>query len=241
MAYGMWLSYNNGQKGFQFPVNPGAIKISESGNSKTYDVMGLGEINVLRSPALSEISFEGFFPSFNARKATVGGKVVDPFVVASLQFEPRKYVNLIKGWMGSKRPVRFIFTGDTFGINTAVSIENFEWEEVAGSGGDIEYSIQLKRYVFYAPRKLKLVQANTTAIASVVDDGTDRANEKEQPKTYTLRSGDNLWKVAKLQLGDGARWKEIQTLNKISDAQLKKLQIGMVIKLPTSKGAAVNA
>lgn len=39
-------------------------------------------------------------------------------------------------------------------------------------------------------------------------------------------------KIAKRELGDGSRWKEIQKLNGLTDAQLKTLKIGSVLKLP---------
>jgi nucleoid-associated protein YgaU len=59
-----------------------------------------------------------------------------------------------------------------------------------------------------------------------------RPSDKEQPKTYTLVSGDTLIKVARIQLGNESRWREIQKLNGISDAELTRLQVGMKLKLP---------
>jgi nucleoid-associated protein YgaU len=58
----------------------------------------------------------------------------------------------------------------------------------------------------------------------------------EQPKGryYVVQDGDNLWKIATSQLGDGARFKEIAKLNtdvlKSNDA----LSIGMRLRLPTN-------
>lgn len=58
-----------------------------------------------------------------------------------------------------------------------------------------------------------------------------RANETPKPKTYIMKSKDNLWKIAKEILGDGNRCWEIQKLNGIKDSELRKLPIGKVIKL----------
>ena len=50
-------------------------------------------------------------------------------------------------------------------------------------------------------------------------------------KTYTVQAKDTLFSIAKTQLGDGKRFKEIMTLNpEITDAS--KLKVGQVIKLP---------
>lgn len=232
MNYGIWLSWNNQQEGFQIPVNPGSIEISDGGKSTSYDVIGIGEINVIKSPALTEYQFSSFFPSLTARQAHSSDnrviKVVDPFVQAELQLAPREYVNYLIKWMASKRPIRFIFTGASFDINVAATIESFEWKEIAGSSGDIEYSLKLKKYVFYAAKRVLTEKAKN----SVKNSAKSRLNDKQTPKTYTLRGEDTLWKVAKTQLGNGDRWREIQKLNGFTDAQLKTLTVGKVIRLP---------
>jgi hypothetical protein len=48
--------------------------------------------------------------------------------------------------------------------------------------------------------------------------------------TYTVRKGDTLWSIAASQLGDGARWKDIATLNALKDADA--LGVGQQLKLP---------
>jgi nucleoid-associated protein YgaU len=115
----------------------------------------------------------------------------------------------------------------------AVSIESFDWKETAGTVGDVQYDIKLKQYVFYAAQKVvPLKNSQNKADASKTKTKASRPDEKVKPKTVTLKAGDSLWSVAKAHLGDGARWKELQKLNGIKDAQLKKLPVGLVIKLP---------
>ncbi|GGD95164.1 LysM peptidoglycan-binding domain-containing protein [Paenibacillus nasutitermitis] len=238
MKYGIRLSWNNGQENFEFPINPGEIELREGGNGKTYDVMGIGEINVIQNPQLPEYSFSGFFPNpgkrVSGRKNLIGGYVDhDPLVTSNTLMEPKIYIEYILNWMRSKRPIRFEFMGDSFNLNTPASIEKFDWKEVAGSGGDIEYSITLKKYEFYAAQKVKVDDKGTKKPEPA------RANDQLPPAIYTLKAGDSLWKVAKLLLGSGERWGEIQKLNGIANAQLKKLPIGMVLKIP--QGAAAHA
>ena len=85
---------------------------------------------------LTEYAFDGIFPA--QRYA---------FVVTDYLLPPKRYVELILKWMRSKRPIRLVFTGDSFELNEAVSIESFDWKEVAGGSGDIEYSLRSYNFV----------------------------------------------------------------------------------------------
>lgn len=244
MTYGVWLSWNNQQESFQLPINPSSIEMSDGNKGQTYDVAALGEINVIKNPKLTTYRFSSIFPSPNSRGYTEGDKINDPIIgtpiITFVKFDDddkRKvktkmnpYVEYLTRWMASKRPIRFAFTGDTFDINEAVSIEAFDWKEVAGGNGDIEYTLTLKKYVFYAAQRVVVNQSGDTP--QIIKIAGPRPDDRQTPKTYTMRAGDTLWKVAKTQLGDGARWQEIQKLNGITDAQIKVLPIGKVLKLP---------
>lgn len=221
--YGIWLSWNNQQEGFQIPINPGSIEIGDGSNSTTYDIVGLGEINVIQNPKLTTYGFSSFFPA-----------QIYPFVSASTVLAPFEYVNMIRRWMATKRPIRFVFTGASFDINEAVSIEAFDWKEVAGWGGDIEYTLKLKKYVFYSAQRVNVTTRQTgNGTTQVLEKATkERSNERQIPKTHTLTPGESLWTVAKRALGDDSKWREIQRLNGITDAQVKQLPVGMVLKLP---------
>lgn len=221
-VYGVELSFNNKQEVLQLPINPSSIEVSGSGQGNTYDVVGLGQINVIKDKQLAEYSFKGLFPA-----------QWYPFVTTDKLLHPVEYIKKVEKWWATKRPIRFIFTSDTYDINTAASIESFTWREVAGGSGDIEYDLKLKQYRFYAARKI---------VTKTVSNGTQkkvqkkkaaaRPNEKQKPKTYRIKAGDSLWSIAKKQLGNGARWKEIQKLNGIKDSDLIKLPNGKVLELP---------
>lgn len=217
----MSLSYNNQQEIFLFPVLPEKIEIGDGQNTKAYTTEGLGEINVIKSPKLTTFKFESEFPA-----------QAYPYVNRpEYLMPPYRYVKHIRDWMATKHPARFIYAGQTFGISEAVSIESFDWKEVAGTGGDIEFSIILKKYVFYAAQKVTIsTDANGQPVLR--KEPPKRLDERVRPQTYTLRPGENLWVVAKRILGDDSRWREIQKLNKLSDAQLKRLPVGLVLQIP---------
>lgn len=229
MDYGIWLSWNHQQDGFNLPVLPEEIGTGLKGAGAEHQVYGLGKINVIGDRGLSEYEISSFFP---ARAY--------PFIAAEIVLEPKAYIDKIVKWLESKQPIQLVCVGMGPEINTYASIESFEWRDKAGAPGDIEYSLKLKEYRFYSARSVQPIkqQTGSAAAPAVAKAAPKRADDRVQPKTYTLASGDTLWKVAQKMLGDGSRWPEIQKLNGISDAQIKKLRIGQVLKLPEAKAHA---
>jgi len=55
---------------------------------------------------------------------------------------------------------------------------------------------------------------------------------KAKVKTYIVKDGDSLWKIAAAQLGNGSRYKEIEKLNSDILGGKNSLQTGMKLRLP---------
>lgn len=64
-----------------------------------------------------------------------------------------------------------------------------------------------------------------TVAASVAAGGTVASS-----KTYVVKQGDTLSKIAQSQLGDSNKWQAIRTLNNIRDPDV--ITVGQVLKLP---------
>jgi nucleoid-associated protein YgaU len=60
---------------------------------------------------------------------------------------------------------------------------------------------------------------------------TDTDKEK-QGGQYVVREGDNLWRIAEKQLGDGSRYEEISKLNANILKDEDSLIVGMILKMP---------
>mgnify|MGYP000224829590 FL=1 len=58
---------------------------------------------------------------------------------------------------------------------------------------------------------------------------TGKASATPAAKTYTAKAGDSLWRIAAQQLGNGARYKEIKTMNGLKN---NTIHAGQVLKLP---------
>lgn len=70
----------------------------------------------------------------------------------------------------------------------------------------------------------------------------DQPQEPEQPAeeqpgsagTYTVQSGDSLWRIASRELGSGTRWSEIYDLNRDVISDPDRIYIGQELQLPAA-------
>ncbi|MCM3748029.1 LysM peptidoglycan-binding domain-containing protein [Paenibacillus pasadenensis] len=225
-SFAIRLEFNSGAEGWELPVLPEKLSIRRSGAGKSYSIIGAGNISTIEKPELAEIDFESFFPVhpklFNEQ---AGSKT------------PAEYVADINRWMKSGYPIRFIYGGSgedgrRGAIRLPMTITSFERWEQAGSPGDVYFSLKLKEYVFYAPVKIRVAGKDGKMVA----EPAKRADLRVPPKTYKVVKGDTLIRISmKLYDGDSGRWREIQKLNGLSDADLKRLQIGQLLKVPPPK------
>ena len=144
---------------------------------------------------------------------------------------PLEYVEMIKKWKRTNRPIRVIQTGV---FNLAMSIERFEYHKEKGVN-HISYILELEEYRF------SNVPASDNPAPVVAETGLrERPNEKNANAnviTVTIQSSnDTLWHLAQKHLGDGTKWKEIAKARNISDP--RKLKKGQKIKIPLKKGGA---
>jgi hypothetical protein len=232
MTYAIQLSWNNQAERFFLPVLPEKLNTNTKGQGKTYDVIKTGQINSIQGRELSEISFKSFFPA-----------TWQPFVDVKPEFllKPSEYVNYINKWWKTNYPIRFIYVGPQAqsglggqikkpDISLPVSIESFETWEEGGSPGDIFFSLKLKEYVFYSARRITAVEKDGQTVLRT--EPPQRPDERVPNTSYALKPRDTLIKVARMELGNSGRWREIQLLNGITDSEIKRLQVGRVLQLP---------
>ena len=207
-----------------FPVAPESVNIKINNQNKTLTLINEGEINILKSEGLREISFEVLIPHQKYPFARYLGGVL-PI---------QHYVEALKAMKAVKKPVQFIIIRNMkniagiYNTNIKVALEDFDLVDDAGKyGEDIGISIRLKEY-----REKSSTVISTVGVSG---DKTEyiltktRESTREIPKNYIVKTEDNLFLIAKKQLGDGAKAQEILKLNGLSN--LVDLKTGQVIRL----------
>lgn len=93
------------------------------------------------------------------------------------------------------------------------------------------------------PEALNQTQAQPQDATSVTgDQAVAPATTTAAPTPYTIRAGDNLWSIAKNQLGDGVKWQDIFNANKdILGSNPDLIHPGTQINLPGQEVAANQA
>ncbi len=68
-----------------------------------------------------------------------------------------------------------------------------------------------------------------------------QAGDQQLASNYHVQSGDNLWDIARKQLGDGTRWQEIYKLNTdVIGANPSLIHTGIDLKLPGADGTQIT-
>lgn len=183
----------------QLPVNPPEIEYSSPYGMNRVKIASLGEVAIPGERGLKTITFSSFFPrDFNASYREYEGGP-----------SPWEWIKLFEMWRDDRRNIRLIIAGTPLSI--PVFVEEFTLQpEKAGEPGDIYYSISL---VEYRPLTAEILEVSMKGEVKGVSM-TREKSEKKQPKTYTVKSGDSLWKIAKSIYGDGAQFKKIYEANK---------------------------
>lgn len=209
--------------GVRLPVTPGKLDTKIRNKNKTVTLLSGDEINILKSPGLTELDFEMMVPS-----------VLYPFARYDNGFKPPDYYLLkLEILKLSKKPFPFsvsrIGPGDRllYDTNISVSLEDYTVVESADNGTDLMIKIQLKQYKDYGVKK-RIVTMVSAGTATVKAQSSNTRGAKTPAKTYTVKSGDTLWAICRKELGDGSKFPLIAKLNGISNPNF--ILAGQVIR-----------
>lgn len=205
------------------PVTPGKISVKIKNRNRTFNTIQtstgsqISEVNALKSPGLTDITFDMLIPS-------------QPYTFARYRngFQnPQVYLDLLERLKTERMVFQFIINRGTLmpETNITVSLEDYELLEDANQGTDFIAKINLKQYVDHGLRAVTIVNNEITEPTAAEGDRP----VPPRPTRYTVVAGDTLWSIARRYLNDGTRWPELQELNQLPDPNF--LSIGQVIRI----------
>ncbi|MDF2881570.1 MAG: LysM peptidoglycan-binding protein [Clostridiaceae bacterium] len=213
------------------PVTPSKISFKINNKNKTMTLANDGEINILKTAGLTDVSFECLFPN-----------VKYPFIQGTFR-KAKYYLDKLEALKRNNAPFQFIVVRKMnnktlYNTNIRVSLEDYEITEDADNGFDVKVSIKLKQYRDYRTKIVTIVDTpatSTTATQTTVTpptptvpvDSTPADNQTDN--TYTVEEGDCLWNICKYFFGDGSLYPQLAELNGISNPDL--IYPGQVLNL----------
>lgn len=204
MAYKMYIA------GALMPITPPKVKVKINNQNKTLTLISGEEINILKEAKLTDVSFDLVLP-----------QVPYPFTNGGAQ-KADYYLSLFERLKKSKQPFQWILNRSRpdgaalFYSNLTVGLEDYQITDDVKEGFDLTVSVKLKQYRAFGTKTVQITPAPAPAQPATATVKPAPRPTESAPKavTYTVKSGDCLWNIAKKQLGDGSRWKEIYNLNK---------------------------
>lgn len=204
-----WLKKSNSDK-FMLPVNPESFAFTEKHNNTSVNVNSIGEVNLLGKRDLKTGTISSHFPKRDRNYANNSGRQA-----------PYTYINKLLSWKSSGKPIQLIITGTK--INFQVTIETLKYGEQDGTG-DVYYDLTLKEY--------RAVEIKKTKLKKKKKSKPKRPAAKKKTKTYTVKSGDCLWNIAKKFYGNGAQYTKIYNANKGKIKNPNLIYPGQVLTIP---------
>ena len=211
MYNGYNFYFGDGDDVLTFPITPSELSIQVGSKNKVVTLINEGEVNILKSPSLTEVEFDARFPM---RKY--------PYAREFSNFE--NYWKKFEELKEQKKSFRFIVTRTTpngsrlWDTNLLVSLEDMNLKESADEGDDVIISFKLKQYKGYGVKTSSLPASFTKTSNSTTTSTSEKPRTLEgtikKSKTHIVQSGDCLWNIAKKYYGDGSKYTKIYNANK---------------------------
>ena len=209
-----------GETQFLFPVTPSQVQTKVGNCNETVQILQMGQANLLKNAGLEEVQFRALFPGRQYH-----------FVQVEEGFrEPSYFLERLKDFKKDHKPVQLIIFrrmadgSQIFCSNVEMGLEEYTIVEQGGEQGDFWVEISLKEY-----RKMQSIAYRPASDGNTLEKQSAQRPAKEMAKTYVVKKGDNLWNIAKKELGDGSKFGELAKKNGISNPSL--IYPGQVIKL----------
>lgn len=155
------------------PVAPEKLQVKVNNANDTLTLINEGEINILKTPGLTDIEFECRIP-----------QVRYPFAVYKSGFREASYfLSFFEALKAGKKPFQFIVSRTMpsgrvlFSTNMKVSLEDYRIIEQAKDGFDLTVKIQLKQYRDYGTKSVRIGSDGKASVKGSRADSTVQASK----------------------------------------------------------------
>lgn len=194
-SYDVYLTNTADNDIFHFPVNPFNYSADHDKKYNTVEIVDVGEVDAVdKGTKIQKISFDTMFP-----------RGYDSYCRYQDIPDPKDVMEKLKKWQEQAQPLRLIIDG--VGLNELVIIDTMPEKEEPGEIGDKYITMNFRTY---KEVKVELYKPSSSS-TSLQNNRTAAATTKG---TYVVKSGDNLWNIAKKYYGDGSKWQTIYDKNK---------------------------
>ena len=224
------MAYDFYMDSMLLPVAPSKLNINIDNKNKTLVLINDGEVNILKKPGLTDISFTALLP-----------QVKYPFAVYKGKFEKADaFLDKLEQLKVSQKPFQFIVSRTfpsgklLFDTNIKVSLESYKILEDVKNGFDVNVEVKLKQYRDYGTKTVNVTIKQDKPVATVQNTRPADTSPapKTQPKTYTVKKGDTLWGIAKKYYGNGSLYTKIFNANKGVIKNPNLIYVGQVFTIP---------
>lgn len=207
------------------PVPPPKLSLRVGNKNKTVSLIDEGEINILKTPGLTEISFDVLLPNnaypFANYDTSFSSSLAGHLLGRSLHYTKSKnFTDAFERHKTSRQPIRFIVTRLSpryellFDTNLLVTVEEYSLEEDAKNGLDVVASLKLKQYRPYATRELEVTTDEKGNKSATIKQ--TRPTDKSIPKAVKIGKEQSIFEAVKRAAGGSLDWRSVANLSGIA-------------------------
>ena len=224
------MAYDFYMDAMLLPVAPSKLTISIDNKNKTLVLINDGEVNILKKPGLTDISFTALLPQTKY-----------PFAVYKNGFQKADvFLDKLEQLKTSQKPFQFIVSRTfpngklLFDTNIKVSLEDYKIIEDKKNGFDVNVEVKLKQYRDYGTKTVNVTIKQSKPVATVQNTRPAESSPapKVIPKTHKVVKGDTLWGIAKKYYGNGSQYMKIYNANTNILKNPNVIYVGQVLTIP---------
>lgn len=213
------------------PVPPPKMNIKIKNKNKTINLINEGEVNLIKTAGLTEISFDARLPNNSypfanydtSLASSLTSSLSSKLMGKSFSFKKADY--FLSNFETAKKkqtPLRliisrmspsFVMLWDT---NMLVTLEEYSINEDAGEGFDLIVPLRFKQYRPYGTKECE-VTTDENGVQHISVKETRPAYDKTVPNAYKIRNEQSMWEVCKRMSGGSLDWREVMQKNSITN------------------------